>query len=153
MRKNRLAAFLLVCVLIVQSTPIYGSASEASDVVLDMAADSLSEEPVIETPLPEGDDTVPAEEENASNHPQVELMAELPAEPISGYCGGEGDGTNLTWTLDSDGVLTIRGTGKMRDFSNSKDVPWYSYRTSISNVIIGNAVTSIGLGSFFSAAA
>ena len=22
-----------------------------------------------------------------------------------GYCGGEGDGTNLTWTLDSDGVL------------------------------------------------
>ena len=24
-----------------------------------------------------------------------------------GYCGGEGDGTNLTWTLDSDGVLLI----------------------------------------------
>ena len=25
-----------------------------------------------------------------------------------GYCGGEGDGTNLTWTLDSDGVLVTR---------------------------------------------
>lgn len=34
----------------------------------------------------------------------------------SGYCGGEGDGTNLTWTLDSDGLLTISGKGKMKDY-------------------------------------
>ena len=31
-----------------------------------------------------------------------------------GYCGGEGDGTNLTWTLDSDGVLVIEGQGRMK---------------------------------------
>ena len=30
----------------------------------------------------------------------------------SGTCGAEGD--NLTWTLDSDGVLTISGEGDMR---------------------------------------
>ena len=29
----------------------------------------------------------------------------------SGTCGAEGDGSNLTWTLDSEGVLTISGTG------------------------------------------
>jgi hypothetical protein len=34
-----------------------------------------------------------------------------------GYCGGEGDGTNLTWTLDSDGVLVIEGQGRMRDWT------------------------------------
>jgi hypothetical protein len=32
----------------------------------------------------------------------------------SGYCGSEGDGKNLTWTLDSEGVLTISGLGKMK---------------------------------------
>ena len=35
-----------------------------------------------------------------------------------GYCGGEGDGTNLTWTFDSDGVLVIEGQGKMKDWSD-----------------------------------
>ena len=34
-----------------------------------------------------------------------------------GYCGGEGDGTNLTWTLDSDGVLVIEGQGRMKDWT------------------------------------
>ena len=33
-----------------------------------------------------------------------------------GYCGGEGDGTNLTWILTDDGVLTISGSGAMADF-------------------------------------
>ena len=33
----------------------------------------------------------------------------------SGYCGGEGDGTNLKWELDSNGTLTIRGRGAMED--------------------------------------
>ena len=45
------------------------------------------------------------------------LTAEIFAADIvdSGYCGGEGDGTNLTWTLDSKGTLTISGNGKMAD--------------------------------------
>ena len=30
----------------------------------------------------------------------------------SGYCGGEGDGTNLSWSLDSDGVLNISGSSE-----------------------------------------
>ena len=46
---------------------------------------------------------------------------------VGGYCGGEGDGTNLTWSLDTKtGVLTISGTGKMADFVNLKSVPWAS---------------------------
>ena len=37
----------------------------------------------------------------------------------SGYCGGEGDGTNLRWTLDSDGLLTISGVGEMDQYLRS----------------------------------
>ena len=37
-----------------------------------------------------------------------------------GYCGGEGDGTNLTWTLYSDGTLVIEGQGKMKDWTKPK---------------------------------
>ena len=31
----------------------------------------------------------------------------------SGTCGIDGNGDNLTWTLDSTGTLTISGTGEM----------------------------------------
>ncbi|MBQ2264926.1 MAG: hypothetical protein II341_05905, partial [Oscillospiraceae bacterium] len=41
----------------------------------------------------------------------------------SGECGAEGD--NLTWTLDSEGLLTISGEGEMENFSGA---PWYDYR-------------------------
>ena len=56
-----------------------------------------------------------------------------------GTCGG-----NLTWALDSEGTLTISGTGAMTDYSNDSNAPWYSSRSSIKSVIIENGVTSIG---------
>ena len=46
------------------------------------------------------------------------LTAEIFAADIvaSGYCGGEGDGKNLSWTLDSAGTLTISGKGAMKNY-------------------------------------
>jgi len=60
----------------------------------------------------------------------------------SGTCGA--DGGNLTWALDDDGVLTVSGSGDMKNFTRSSYIPWYSYRGSITNVVIGDGVTSIG---------
>ena len=37
----------------------------------------------------------------------------------SGTCGAEAGGSNLVWTLTSDGTLTISGTGDMADFSGA----------------------------------
>lgn len=37
----------------------------------------------------------------------------------SGTCGAEGDGSNLTWMLDSKGALTIRGTGEMAHYGKT----------------------------------
>lgn len=61
----------------------------------------------------------------------------------SGTCGD-----NLTWTLDSEGLLTISGTGKMYDY-NYDSLPWDSYRDSIKTVEIQSGVTSIGDGAFY----
>ena len=88
----------------------------------------------------------------------------------SGYCGGEGDGTNLTWTLDSDGLLTISGTGEMEDnpwpwsareaierdtkivliesgIFNISDWAFENF-SNLTNITIPETVTSIGLCAF-----
>ena len=54
----------------------------------------------------------------------------------SGSCG-----TSVTYTIDSDGLLTISGTGAMS--YNSSNAPWYTNRSSIKSVVIENGVTSI----------
>ena len=70
-----------------------------------------------------------------------------------GYCGGEGDGTNLTWTFDSDGVLVIEGQGKMKDWSDSLlseySPDWHKYSDAIDSVIVQFGVTSIGNAAFY----
>ena len=60
----------------------------------------------------------------------------------SGTCGD-----NLTWEL-TDGVLTISGTGAMSNYTSSSS-PWYSYRSSITSVVIEEGVTNIGNYAFY----
>lgn len=65
----------------------------------------------------------------------------------SGYCGGEGDGTNLTWTLYKNGTLEISGTGKMASWTNNigRLSPWReNYYNTIKNVYVDAGVASIG---------
>ena len=85
-----------------------------------------------------------------------------------GECGAEGN--NLTWSLDSEGVLTISGTGRMADWyhgalsysvffdgtATTFDVeftdaepPWYQRRNQICSVVIEEGVISIGACAFF----
>ena len=69
----------------------------------------------------------------------------LNAEVYNGTCGAEGDGSNLTWTYNTeDSTLTISGVGAMKDYNNSTYSPWYSYRNYLKAVTISNNVTSIG---------
>ncbi len=58
-------------------------------------------------------------------------------------------GSNLTWSLDSDGVLTVSGSGAMEDFASVSKVPWYSKRAKIKTVVIESGVTSIGKDAFY----
>ena len=51
----------------------------------------------------------------ASLLPATALAADI---VDSGTCGAEGDGSNLAWTLDSEGVLTISGSGDMHGYDH-----------------------------------
>ena len=85
-RYQTLTRLLLSCLLLVLLT-VTASSADAADIGATF-----------------GDRTQPFEATSGS----LVLMS-------SGTCGAEGDGSNLTWTLDSDGVLTISGSGAISD--------------------------------------
>lgn len=57
----------------------------------------------------------------------------------SGICGVEGD--NLTWTLTTDGLLTISGTGGMG--WTGATAPWDTWKNAILSVVIEDGATDI----------
>ena len=66
----------------------------------------------------------------------------------SGECGA--DGNNITYTLYSDGLLEITGTGEMMDDTNwGGSMPWCDYRESITSVTISDGVTNVGDFAFY----
>ena len=78
------------------------------------------------------------------------------AEPTivdSGNCGK--DGSNVTWTLDSNGLLTISGEGEMAEYESKTDstsgeeittAPWGNQANT---VVIEDGVTGIGAAAFY----
>ena len=66
----------------------------------------------------------------------------------SGTCGAEGDGSNLEWNLDVNGVLTISGSGVMKDYFPFTDVPWYDHINSFNCLVIEEGITHIGSCAF-----
>ncbi|MDO5346352.1 MAG: leucine-rich repeat protein [Lachnospiraceae bacterium] len=59
----------------------------------------------------------------------------------SGKCG-----TNLTWSLDQNGVLKIQGTGKMTDYSDAQPAPWNGQ--DVRKVLLSSGVGSVGSRAF-----
>ena len=97
-------------------------------------------------------------------------ISALPVEAASVVDSGK-CGNNLTWTLDSEGTLTISGSGKMDDYSVfwgagesgasycESDVPWNQYSRSdlllrkvlndqIKKVSLPDGITRIGANAF-----
>ncbi len=67
---------------------------------------------------------------------------------IYGYCGANTDSKNIEWSLDSEGVFTLSGTGAMRNY-NSDNSPWYSIRSRIKTLVIGEGITVVGRYAFY----
>lgn len=81
------------------------------------------------------------------------VSAAKPTIVDSGNCGK--DGNNVTWTLDSAGLLTISGTGEMADYESKTDsasgeeittAPWGNQAKT---AVTGDGVTGIGAAAFY----
>lgn len=94
-------------------------------------------------PEPEVDFTV----ESANELVQTETVdASLQAVILmSGTCG-----ENLTWSLDSEGVLLISGTGDMTDYSSYTACPWYNFGDQVKKIVVEDGVTAIDECAFYS---
>ena len=59
-------------------------------------------------------------------------------------------GTNAKAVI-SDGVLTITGSGAIKDYGNTASTlaPWYPFRDQIQSVVIGEGITKVGTRAFF----
>ncbi len=58
----------------------------------------------------------------------------------SGTCGSD-----ISWTLDDNGTLTVSGSGELNDLYSTA---FYEYKDSIKNVIIGEGIDAIGADVF-----
>ena len=73
--------------------------------------------------------------------PRITLGANA-ATSDSGKCG-----KNLTWSLDeSNGVMTISGTGDMNNYEDERDTPWHE--EYVTEIVIEEGVTTIGNNAF-----
>ena len=71
-------------------------------------------------------------------------MREAPVTEIaSGTCG-----EHAAWTMTSDGVLSITGSGAMSD-NDPNHAPWDLYKMQVKQIVIGKDITYIGRFNFF----
>ncbi|MCD8056068.1 MAG: leucine-rich repeat domain-containing protein, partial [Clostridiales bacterium] len=73
----------------------------------------------------------------------LSMSAEDATVTDSGTCGD-----NLTWTLTSDGTLTISGEGEMYEYEAATS-PWDDNTSEITSIVIEDGVISIGDWAFY----
>ena len=83
----------------------------------------------------------------------LRVPAEAAETAASGTCGVEG--ANVTWVLDTEGTLTLSGTGKMADYVSTSGggPPWDDRKSSVKKIVIGEGVTGVGSWAFMSCTA
>lgn len=93
--------------------------------------------------------------ENTCNGEELtQMLSGADVQAISEIATGK-CGDNLIWKLDSNGKLTISGTGEMYNFNRlakegeSNAIPWLNYRSQIKSVCVEEGVTSIGNSAFY----
>lgn len=63
----------------------------------------------------------------------------------SGICGD-----SITWNLNSNGILSINGTGEMTNYGYPPNcAPWYDNRDYIKEVVLDHGITSLGSFIFY----
>ena len=82
----------------------------------------------------------------------VMIITMLPVQSFAADVTTVAEGTcgeDLTWVLDSTGLLSISGTGDMDDYT-STSMPWYQHSGSITSLKLNEGITRIGNHAFYS---
>ncbi len=88
------------------------------------------------------DPTDPTDPTEETTETDLTLLAEDDI-LASGTCGAEGDGSNVTWVLTTDGTMILSGTGAVAAYDD-RDRPWYDYRYQILRLEVKKGITSVG---------
>ncbi len=112
---------------------------------------AATEVPEVTDPTEETEATEPTEATDATDptdptEETTETVLELLAEEdilAQGTCGAEGDGSNVTWVLTTDGTLILSGTGAVAAYDSRKDTPWGDYNDQILRVEVQKGITSV----------
>ncbi len=79
----------------------------------------------------------------------VLVIACIPATVAQAAVVAQGScGDNVTWSLEG-GVLTLSGTGDMKNYSSEKQIPWADHRQQILEVTVAEGVTSVSAAAFY----
>ncbi len=127
------------------------AATEAPETTLSTEPPAVTEVPEVTDPTGETeatesteatDPTDPTDPTEETTETDLALLAE---EDIlaSGNCGAEGDGSNVTWVLTTDGTLILSGTGAVAAYENRKDTPWRDYNYQILQLEVQKGITSV----------
>lgn len=127
---KRISFILFLCLLLGMAAPVGALASDEPETI-SVSADARSE-------------SIPAASET---EPEPEPAADGDG-PVDSGIGWDG----LSWSVSSDGVLTVSGEGEMGDYTAAYR-PWYASEKvawgSITSVVIEEGVTGIGNHAFY----
>ena len=127
-----------------------------SEETVEESSEELTEEvtqsEAVQEEVTEEQTTVAQEEQavegvSAKESPAVENIDEAVTVQADGIVESGKCGDNVTYTFDSDGVLTISGSGDMYDYDygyNYNDSVFLPISGNVKTVIINDGVTSIG---------
>lgn len=126
-------------------------APETTETTLSTEPPAVTEVLEVTDPTGETEATEPTEATDATDptDPTEETaetdLALLAEDDIlaSGNCGAEGDGSNVTWVLTTDGTLILSGTGAVAAYDSRKDTPWGDYNYQILRVEVQKGITSV----------
>ena len=125
------------------------AATEAPETTLSTEPPAATEVPEVTDPTEETEATESTEATDPTDPTEetTETDLTLLAEDdilASGNCGAEGDGSNVTWVLTTDGTLILSGTGAVAAYEKRKDTPWGDYNDQILRVEVQKGITSVG---------
>lgn len=120
-------------------------APETTETTLSTEPPAATEVPEVTDPTGETEATESTEATDATEETAETDLALLAEEDIldSGTCGAEGDGSNVTWVLTTDGTMILSGTGAVAAYDD-RDRPWYDYRYQILRLEVKKGITSVG---------